>query len=166
MLRAAAETPWIRFHSLPDSKRYPETAEERRIVLSRQTALGDAVLGDGEPCWIAVCLWGPGPGRGMLGPDLSPLGLELAYGFQEPDDPEAQRAAIYAARTIWHASSFTGLLLEMAEDRGPRALWFSHQRGAVFAPYDGGVDIFAGRDGVEALRLKYSGWLSSHPAGL
>ncbi|MGW1610935.1 DUF3885 domain-containing protein [Streptomyces sp. NPDC002285] len=40
-LRAAYSDRWVRFHSLPRSKRYPETEEEYAIVLHRYNTLLD-----------------------------------------------------------------------------------------------------------------------------
>ncbi|MGW6733237.1 DUF3885 domain-containing protein [Streptomyces sp. NPDC055013] len=40
-LRAAYSDRWVRFHSLPDSKRYPESEDEYAIVLHRYNTVLD-----------------------------------------------------------------------------------------------------------------------------
>lgn len=55
MLRDAGSLPWVRFHSLPQSKRYPDNEAEAEIILSRAEALGDAILGRGAACWQVEC---------------------------------------------------------------------------------------------------------------
>jgi hypothetical protein len=43
----------------------------------------------------------------------------------------------------------------------------SEATGRVYAPYDGGADLFVETEAErDALRTKYSGWLSTHPSGL
>jgi hypothetical protein len=39
---------WVRIHSLPESKRYPEDEDDFRELLSRHNAVATAVLGEGE----------------------------------------------------------------------------------------------------------------------
>lgn len=56
LMRAAGARHWLRFHSLPESKRYAETDEERNILLFRQNALADEVLGAGDACWLVQTL--------------------------------------------------------------------------------------------------------------
>ena len=41
------DSRWVRFHSLPESKRYPESDTEMEIVLERANILADRVLGIG-----------------------------------------------------------------------------------------------------------------------
>src|ERR671925_44815 len=46
-LREAYRDQWFRIHSLPDSKRYPETDSEYQVVLRRHNTLLSDLLGDG-----------------------------------------------------------------------------------------------------------------------
>jgi hypothetical protein len=52
--------PWIRFHALPASKRYPEDAAERATILARAYALGGEILGEGKECWCVVSRFSDG----------------------------------------------------------------------------------------------------------
>jgi hypothetical protein len=46
-------------------------------------------------------------------------------------------------------------------------MWVSATTGAVFAPYDGGTDLFLPTaDDVASLKREFSDWLSDHPGGL
>ncbi len=46
-------------------------------------------------------------------------------------------------------------------------MWISSSTGAVFAPYDGGFDLFLPDAGMALeLRRRHPDWLSDHPLGL
>ena len=57
LMRHAGVPHWVRFHSLPHSKRDPETADEYSIMLGRQNELASAVLGEDHPCWLVQTCW-------------------------------------------------------------------------------------------------------------
>lgn len=164
---------WIRFHSLPESKRYPETDEERSLLLARQFTLADEVIGHGASCWMIQNCWPTQPDEICDTEDFWPsetFGLQPSFLYEfDPDDPEADdRPWTARAGTVaWHGERFAKVLSEVAEDRLHYILWMSRRTGAVFAPYDGGVDLFLPSDAeVERLRATYHGWLSKHPLGL
>ncbi|MEM7570586.1 MAG: hypothetical protein AAF337_12405, partial [Pseudomonadota bacterium] len=60
-LRARLEGRWVRFHSLPGGKRYPENDKERSIVLERANLLARAVLGDAGPFYVYAYVYEPDP---------------------------------------------------------------------------------------------------------
>jgi hypothetical protein len=66
----------------------------------------------------------------------------------------------------WRSGAFDALLRRVADDE-TRAVFVALDSGRVFAPYDGGADLFL-RDAVErdAFRARYGAWLSAHPLGL
>lgn len=55
VLRERAQTPWVRFHALPDSKRYAENEAEQREILRRANVLGAEILGADTLCWLVQC---------------------------------------------------------------------------------------------------------------
>lgn len=46
---------WTRFHSLPSSKRYSGTLDERQIILHRANTLGYECFTAGEQIWLVSC---------------------------------------------------------------------------------------------------------------
>jgi len=98
-------------------------------------------------------------------PTVEPHPVEdLSY--QEPDDPESL-VRFVAADVTWQSGAFDALLRDIADERGPRSLFFSRASAFAFAPYDGGADIFAPTTHpVSELRRKWAPWLSSHPDGV
>lgn len=179
MLRNEGVPNWIRFHSLPQSKRYADTDEERAILLARQNALATEVLNVG-PCWLVQTHWTTLPGEVDWADQHDPFwatreyGLEYAFEFLEEDgadedDPggEPDRPwRVHAAPTDWSPGQFDHLLISIADEKAGSTLWMGTD-GAIFAPYDGGIDLFlSGPEAVELLRSRHPGWLSDHPLGL
>ena len=52
---------WVRFHTLPDSKRYAESAAERATVLHRYNTVLDAMFGGAE-VYVITARWSAGGG--------------------------------------------------------------------------------------------------------
>lgn len=155
-LRGRAGTPWVRFHALPGSKRYADDQSERDIILLRAHALGNWLLGVDQCCWFV---------EAETGDPLTPG--EIALTGVESDDPDCPVWSFYARRERWRAGTYNAKLLSIADDEPRRAIWMRCDNGAVFAPYDGGFDLFpTSWEVVTHLRTEWPDWLSDHPAGL
>jgi hypothetical protein len=168
MLRVDGAEHWLRFHSFPQSRRYADTPEERQILLYRQNLLATEVLG-GEPCWLVQTRWIDESDE----PDLterSGLRTNLPLDFQfitKNEIDEDQRWNVHAVETEWQAGAFDELLCSIADERAPATLWMSSPTGAIFAPYDGGIDLFLPTQSrVRGLADAHADWLSRHPSGL
>ncbi|AYV44865.1 hypothetical protein CFHF_07370 [Caulobacter flavus] len=174
-LRQGGAANWVRFHSLPESKRYAETDEERGIILRRQNALA-AELFASDPCWLVQTHWTTPDGVIDVADQNDPFAatrqfnLEPAFAYvddEDEDDEDPSSWRVHAGVTRWTDRVFDELLADIAEDRAGFTLWMSEATGSVFAPYDGGVDLFlAEAEQVAALKAKYRQWLSSHASGL
>ena len=167
-LREAFVERWARFHSLPESKRYAETEEEMAMVLSRANTVASIVLGEDGPCWIVQGIYEDEPAQ-SLPLRLNGAALELDLAFQsdycDPFVEDEPLVAIYAATTTWHVSTFDPLLRKIANDE-KRALWVSLRNAAVFAPYDGGMDIILPTpEEARTLLDRFSDWKSPYPGG-
>lgn len=155
---------WLRVHSLPEGKRYPETEGERRLLLSRHNAAADAIVG-AESCVLLgyddvgrYTLPSDHPLRGWL-PDAPPV-MRLA-----PEGEDAEAASIFAGRVSWRPGILDGPLLEVAEDR-LRLMLLSWESGAAYAPYDGGADLFRSSQAErDVARARFSDWLSADESG-
>jgi hypothetical protein len=108
---------------------------------------------------------------------LRDYGMSLAFRFGRrfkfdpllpsvKDEPE-QLYDVYVAKTAWWPGAFDRLLWAVANDSLASVLWMSAATGAVFAPYDGGVDLFLPQASrVVELKVKYAGWLPANAEGL
>lgn len=179
LMRWAKAEHWLRFHSLPESKRYAETDEEKAILLGRQNQLADQVLGSGEPCWLVQTCWIVPAGRIDASGHtdsfraVRDFHLQPSFEFSEEEDDgaepgeEAVRWRVCAKLLTWKGGEFDDLLWSIANEVAAPTLWMSAATGAVFAPYDGGVDLFLpSRAEVDILRREHADWLSAHPKGL
>jgi hypothetical protein len=161
------EDRWLRIHSLPESKRYPDTDAEREVLLARHNTVADAIIGD-APC---VLLGFDYEGRYHLPLDHrlrawlsdAPPVMRIA---PDEDDEDAEPTSIFASRVTWHPGAFDELMLDVAEDR-LRFLLVNWNSGAVYAPYDGGADlIWPTETERDAARARYASWLSLEESGL
>lgn len=156
MLRGRVRAPWVRFHALPGSKRYADDQAEGSIILLRANALADWLLGKDEWCWVI---------EGAT--DDLVAGGEVALSGRETDDPEDPVWSFYVRHERWRTGASNAKLLSIADDEPRRAVWMRCDNGAVFAPYDGGFDLFpATWEAVHQLKAEWPAWLSDHPAGL
>jgi hypothetical protein len=174
MMRHAGAKHWVRFHSLPLSKRYAETDTERQILLDRQNTLADKALGPNSRCWLVQALpekfdsslvFPAHAGSFTTWPTLS---LESAFRFEvDEDDGEVFAWNTFVSSQIWEPGSSDDLLWAIANEDAACTLWMSCSDGAVFAPYDGGVDLFLPNIAkVQMLKDIHGDWLSNHPDGL
>ena len=158
LLRDAYPELWLRIHSLPASKRYPETDADYAELLRRHKAVATQALGSGALCYLVQPAWVlPSDDRSGWGVDLA----DHPYGANE------ERLAFDVAEVTWRPGDYDALLRATAYSRIAMVLLASRERGSVYAPYDGGADLFfrsqAERD--EGRRL-YADWLSPYPGGL
>lgn len=155
-LRQNKDQPWVRFHALPLSKRYAEDIAEREIILSRANFLGDNILGPGNMCWIVEA-------RGDASDGSGEFWMESA----EDDDPNSPVWRFYVRDEEWQSGRYDAKLLDIADDGPNRAIWMRRDNGSVFAPYDGGFDLFLPTwQKVEAIKMERQDWLSDHWEGL
>lgn len=168
MLRQTELRTWIRFHSLPRSKRYATSARERQIVLDRANRLATCVLGDSSSCWmiLAVPYWAEDGEDSAECATLSQHRLPFQFEYPPPSEGECGYR-IFAAPVTWVTGSFDEIISKRADDELPPIMWASMASGEAFAPYDGGTDLFLrSQEEVTSLRRQFSEWLSAHPAGL
>jgi len=156
MLRTDDSLPWLRLHALPDSKRYAENGSERSEILSRANEVGNQLLGAGEPCWMIEARTD----------DCTSAG-ELAGQFDDSDEYDTMIWRYFVQSVNWRAGAFDKVLMDLADDAPYSVVWMARESGAIFAPYDGGFDLFPSEYlQVDTLKAQWSDWLSSHPEGL
>lgn len=168
-LRVAFADRWLRIHSLPNSKRYPESPDEKDLLLARHDAVARSVLPGS--CTLVTAVYAPATvGERARFDGFGARAFECVSSYTDPGDPDGLGndidASIWAADTAWDLSADRDLLLAIAMDEA-RALWVAASSGEVFAPYDGGADIIA-RDPSRraALQTEFADWLSPRDDGL
>jgi len=161
-LRENELRPWVRFHGLPQSKRYAQSETEALTILLRANLLAERLLGSGALCWIVERRSRRSDGIGEIWQSV------LDDDCAADDDPEDWTTYFYVREEPWEWGKYDATLTDIADDRRDiGAIWMRRDNGAVFAPYDGGFDLFpATWAQVGALRQEYREWLSIRPNGL
>jgi hypothetical protein len=165
--RCSGET-WVRFHSLPDSKRYADTEDEYAEILHRHyTVLRE--LGSHTVIWVITANWTDGPD-----PDSGNPQRERAHPFarhwrtiREPDDDDACFWQLYISLEPAAPEQLDVLLRAVADEQLVNVILADRELRWLYHPYDGGADIYA-RDTAQRdwLRGEHPEWLSKHPFGL
>jgi hypothetical protein len=161
-LRTVEGKPWVRFHALLESKRYPESQTERGEIRRRAALLGNETLGKGADCWLVQCRI-----EGDSGRRFNPLQAELNPRLRYLDDEDDYYWLASTTVVAWDAEVFDELLTDISDDTTGPTLWFSRETGKVFSPYDGGFDLFpTTMVEVAELKRRHGEWLSPEESGL
>jgi hypothetical protein len=177
LMREPHAERWLRIHSLPQSRRYPDSDSDWDELLARHNTVATELLGDGGPCVLAVARFPSGdtapPGQLHDVPGAPAL---TALGSVDDTWPGAQALRrhyedtavwLYTAALHWRAGAYDALLRAVARDETGPVLLVSSETGRVYAPYDGGADLFfLGPEERHGARERHRAWLSSHPRGL
>jgi hypothetical protein len=172
-LRDAFPDRWARIHSLPDSKRYAESDEERQVLLERQLLVAQFVLNPKAHCYFFTHRYVVEADESTR--DAAPAigGAPLTEQWREPaetdkamDDGAREELRILGAKGMWPPERIEVTLLAVGNDED-RLVVLSRDTGQVFAPYDGGVDvILSGPAAVQRFRDRFAAWLSMREDGL
>ena len=170
MLRERNIERWVRFHSLPGSKRYAMTGEEKGEILRRNHILLEDLVGLSEEPKIRVI------GEDFDVNDFSSGQLKKHLPgawpwrtYLDPDDDAP--AATGNFRYFWVSSiesvdELDGLLALVADDV-IRFIVTDTDMTWIFAPYDGGTDVFLPTTSVRnEFRAQHQSWLSGRADGL
>ena len=173
LLREAYPERWLRIYSLAEAKRYPTSGFDYAELLRRHNAVADDVIGAGEPCAIVLVHACEGRGAQAVGrtagltasglPRLARLPLELSDKERGVFDAPM---CIFGMQATWSHGGFDRFITEIAEDRN-HGLIVSLESGRVYAPYDGGADLFyLTEDERDRARDRFRAWASGGEDGL
>jgi hypothetical protein len=175
-LKDALPDRWLGIHSLPESKRYPSDAQDWATLLERQNTVATELLGEDTDVYLLA-------GDYDYPEDLESADLTLSsfdslktIDFQplvqldlhalDPDNyPTGLSYQAQYALTKWSPGQVDAALRDIALDE-LRIMWVCFERGVIFAPYDGGVDLILPEARARNhFRSRYSAWLSPRPDG-
>ncbi|WP_151743008.1 hypothetical protein, partial [Acinetobacter sp. TUM15113] len=167
---------WLRIHSLPESKRYADTAAEYELLLDRHNKIITDCFGDDtsifivsghyfshsrnnkayEPAFIL-------PYQFHLEQEINLTQANPEYYDGEDEDHFFRPCTV---EVTWQTNQHNDLLKKIADDE-LRAFMISFEQNIIVAPYDGGIDFII-FDEVKRndLRNKYQDWLSPRADGL
>ena len=158
-LRHANVLHWTRFHALPLSKRYAETLDETNAIVERAAKIVNFCFEANTPTWIVVPVFADDIEH--VSPALQTLKLtEAMTVLPSEDDQFEDECKFYARKALWTGSQFEYFINNIA-DETIRGLMYSENNETVFAPYDGGFDIFTSEiTTVQELETAFADWMS------
>ncbi len=166
--RARLAARWLRIHSLPESKRYPEVEADYRELLRRHNDVATAILGEGEACVLFVNSFAEQPTRPGRN-DLPKIDGAKFHHVPElaTEASDGIWTNVAAALITWRATHFDSLIRSVAAVTVGPILVANFERKAAYAPYDGGADLIVDTtESVALLKKKWRDWLSPRIDGL
>lgn len=164
-LRERHADRWVRFHSLPESKRYAETEDEYEIILDRHHRVL-AELGSEEGLYLIAAYY-PDE-RGLVSPDPRHPGA-VPWMTIEPDDQSSFEIplTLYVSTTSYDRRVLNPLLRAVADWEISDAIIAPLDLRWLYHPYDGGADVIAPTAHErDVLKGRHPDWLSTHSSGL
>lgn len=181
LLSTSHRDRWVRFHTLPEAKRYATTLAEGREVARRQRAVLDHLLrGDRRAPLIVVTSWWSvspePPRRSPVGRRAAVPGTRAAHpadraprrdgrwwrSFRDPVSEDGVWTHLTVAQRRADHPSVRQLLRQVAEDDIDGLLFVDPEANWVLAPYDGGLDVLTARpEERDGVRETFSGWLAA-----
>nr|WP_271417075.1 LysR substrate-binding domain-containing protein [Streptomyces lienomycini] len=155
---------WVRFHSLPESKRYAEVESEYGVVLERYNTVLDELFAGGD-IYVITPVWAT---EAEVPPSQPGDGYWQTLLVEDDPDPEFRTYChLFAARRPWRYGCLDEPLRDIADDKVAGVLITDTQMRRIYHPYDGGADVFLATPGErDRTRDRHADWLSSHPSGL
>jgi hypothetical protein len=150
---------WSRFHSLPNSKRYPSTAEEYAEMHKRAAALGRTIFTPEEPIYVLHSTYAfDDLPTATLPPALSEF-LSATRSRFEIEGGEAM-CHTRAFTVQWPFTQFATLIRHVADEDISMLIFISPESRNALCPYDGGFDVFTPAIPPEKMRGTFPNWLS------
>jgi hypothetical protein len=168
-LRDVHRDRWLRIYSLPGGQRHPETDTDWAELVNRHLTAADVVLGRGAECALVAAFVGDLPDDRWFSRefDLAPLALVREDFPEDGSEPEDHALDLWFASARWEPQTFETAIRRRADDRGPTFLLVALETGRVYAPYDGGADLFAPDPTVTLeIRAALRPWVSPRRDGL
>jgi len=162
---------WVRFHALPDSKRYPATNAEYRTIMARHnTILAELVAETTVLVVTAGYSDAAEPERPFRCPETVTAHPGATYWTSACTGEEPGFESwihLYVSEVPWTQGSLDTLLRQVADDIIANVLVADPDLRWLYHPYDGGMDVLlSSTTKRDALRDRHMDWLSARPDGL
>lgn len=173
--RIEAPGRWVRFHSLPESKRYADSEAEYDEILRRHLAvlreLAGATNGAAPSLVVVTCSWSSSSDPVPRDPAVErTCGKALHWRSDLTDDsiPDEETWTHLFVQTLGLNDPRLAALLRLVADYETSGVIITELNCKwLYHPYDGGGDVFAVSSAQrEFLAREHADWLSKHPQGL
>ena len=173
--RSAYADRWVRFHSLPGSKRYADNEEEYAELMRRHLAVLGELLslegGDRSRELVVVTASWSGPRPAPRAAELTaalPVATYWTSVLTDDSIPADETwLHLWASAGHLYSEELPRLLRLVADDMTRGVIITTAEMDWLYAPYDGGADVIAARPAHrDQLRRAHQDWLSAYPSGL
>ncbi len=172
-LRVAFHDRWVRFHSLPESKRYPEDENEYETVLERHNCILGELTGTERAVVLLTTGYSETPQPIRTDPELNSLDPNAqpwrSFAMHELDRDYSDPCYwhLFASVWNWRPKAFDSIVRSVADCTlanvmivAPDCRWLLH-------PYDGGMDVIAeSPTSRDRLKAAHKEWLSVYDSGM
>lgn len=170
-LRESYGDRWVRFHSLPLSKRYPKDENEYEVMLKRHNTILNE-LNPNTPIFIFTSGWTDTPSP-VPRPEISGNDPDAAYwrtideSFVESGHKRRSYRQLFVSSRTWESGGLDKLFRAVADDEISGVIIAPEDLKWLYCPYDGGIDIILpSSQERDAIKNRHLDWLSSHKDGL
>lgn len=172
LLRDAYPSRWVRFHSLPESKRYPENEAEWHTILARHNAVLDSLTEPDEELVFVATTYSESPtptpnddGADHLEPNALLWHSIAKHELDNDDMPNYWH--LWMSCQPWKPGLFDEQLRLAADWTIANVMIVSPSANWIYHPYDGGADvILRSNDQRDQLKKEFKNWLSARADGL
>ena len=161
---------WVRFHSLPGSKRWPTDEAEFQTCVGRFNAVADAVAAAGTEFFLLTRSWSQGRSPRPRLREIEAADPDARFWRSvrgDPDDPDSGWFHLFASRHRWAPGAVDPMIRLTADDVAWEVGLLPTFGGWLLCPYDGGLDVYLSKEEERnRLKEKFAAWLSAYPGGL
>ncbi|MGQ4388821.1 DUF3885 domain-containing protein [Streptomyces sp. SAS_270] len=154
----------MRFHSLPESKRYAQDESEYAVVLEQYNTVLDELFAGGD-VYVITPVWAA---ETEVPPFQTDAGHWQSLLVEDDPAPEFRTYChLFVARRPWRHGRLDELLRDIADDKVAGVPVTDTQMRRIHHPYDGGADVFlTTSEERDQTRDRHVDWLSNHLSGL
>ncbi|MBN9117653.1 MAG: hypothetical protein J0I06_00525 [Planctomycetes bacterium] len=173
LMRTAFRKRWVRFHSLPESKRYPENEGEYETVLHRHNRILGELVGSERGVALLTTGYSETPQPVRTYPELdafdpnAKLWRTVAMHELERDFSDPNYWHVFASGWEWRRGLFDPLVRLVADGTVANVMIVDLDCRWLLHPYDGGMDVILDSPAARGrLRAIHKDWLSLRADGL
>ncbi len=159
---------WVRFHSLPESRRYAQDENDYLEILNRQNSLLTDLCEPEENLIVVLPEYADKASPNRPEKVAANLLPETVYWTSiDQTDNDGLYFHLHVSHIQQNTDELEALLRCVADDEVRNVMLLCLSSASVFHPYDGGVDIIVPTTELrDALKARYRRWLSGRPNGL
>lgn len=122
------------------------------------------MLGEGCKCSLFITRFGEN--REWSDTTLLPLIGDIPSHAIESEDPD-EPIQFFGLQVTWSRSAFDKLICAAADDQTGPILFANTASQTIYAPYDGGADLFfSSPNATQVVKSKFRSWMSRREDGL